>query len=170
MSTGNGRINGVTTLGGRDQAHLRRARGYLELGMCKDALAELRQIEESRSGLTEVVSIGLAAAEGAGKWKLMESLARHLVEYEPGNPEWVIVLARVLRRRKSVRAAINVLNSYSFHRLPDAGVHYHLARYHCEVGLLLAAREHLKIAFRYKPEMRLAALDDADLRPVWDSL
>ena len=49
-------------------------------------------------------------------------------------------------------------------------VHYNLACYECQLGNLEMAKGHLKLAFKIKKGLRLEALDEPDLEPLWDSL
>jgi hypothetical protein len=48
--------------------------------------------------------------------------------------------------------------------------HYNLACYECQLGDLEGAKARLKRAFELEQGFRTLALDDEDLRPLWDSL
>ena len=62
-------------------------------------------------------------------------------------------------------------SSCALERLPDIAVfHYNLACYECQLGNLEAAKERLALAFRLEPGFRVAALEDRDLEPLWESL
>jgi hypothetical protein len=56
-------------------------------------------------------------------------------------------------------------------RLPRAaGVHYDLAGLECLLGEVEVAKDRLRHAFKLDPGLRLRAIDDADLSPIWDQL
>lgn len=56
-------------------------------------------------------------------------------------------------------------------RLPDAAtLHYKLAAYKAQLGEVESAKARLEHAFKLAPSLRLTALDDENLRPVWDSM
>jgi hypothetical protein len=40
----------------------------------------------------------------------------------------------------------------------------------CQLGQVEIAKGMLEVAFRLDPKIRLCALDDEDLRPLWDSI
>ena len=52
----------------------------------------------------------------------------------------------------------------------NALVHYNLACYECQLGDLAVAKARLRHAFKLDAALRVSALDDEDLRPLWDSL
>jgi len=52
----------------------------------------------------------------------------------------------------------------------EAAIPYNLACYYCQRGEIETAKRYLKKAFVIDLNWRLAALDDDDLRPLWDSL
>ena len=49
-------------------------------------------------------------------------------------------------------------------------LHYNLACYECVLGEVEVAKARLRHALKLEPRMRLMALDDEDLKAVWDSL
>jgi hypothetical protein len=58
-------------------------------------------------------------------------------------------------------------------RFPDsATMRYNLACYECQLGRLTEARRWLEAAYELggTREMKLMALDDEDLRPLWDHI
>jgi Tfp pilus assembly protein PilF len=52
----------------------------------------------------------------------------------------------------------------------EAAVKYNLACYFCQTGDIQNAKDYLKKAFEVDSNWRLAALEDADLQPIWDSI
>jgi hypothetical protein len=49
-------------------------------------------------------------------------------------------------------------------------LHYNLACYECQLRDLEVAKARLQHAFQLAPKCRLMALDNEDLKPLWDSL
>jgi hypothetical protein len=93
---------------------------------------------------------------------------------QPLNPFATAVALRpwayATRRAESLQAAQSILLE-GVERLPAVSIfHYNLACYECQLGQLEVAKARLAHAFKLDPSWRLAALDDEDLRPVWDSL
>ena len=62
-----------------------------------------------------------------------------------------------------------LLNAESKFR-KEAIIKYNLACYCCQLGEIEKAKNYLKKAFDIDSTWRLQALDDEDLRPLWDSL
>jgi hypothetical protein len=52
----------------------------------------------------------------------------------------------------------------------EAILHVNLACYECQTGNVQGAKERLQEAFRVEPKLRLQALQDRDLEPLWSSL
>src|SRR4030095_14795090 len=52
----------------------------------------------------------------------------------------------------------------------EAIIKYNLACYFCQMGDTENAKNYLNQAFEIDSSWRLKALDDEDLRPLWDSL
>jgi hypothetical protein len=52
----------------------------------------------------------------------------------------------------------------------EAAIPYNLACYYCQLGEMEKAKCYLKQAFGIDSSWRMSALEDEDLRPLWDSL
>jgi hypothetical protein len=52
----------------------------------------------------------------------------------------------------------------------EAIIKYNLACYCCQLGEIENAKKYLQKAFEIDSTWRLQALDDEDLKPLWDSL
>jgi hypothetical protein len=48
--------------------------------------------------------------------------------------------------------------------------HFNLACYECQLGNIDAAKVYLTETFDIEPRYRLLALEDEDLKPLWDTL
>jgi hypothetical protein len=58
----------------------------------------------------------------------------------------------------------------SGHLLKEAAIKYNLACYLCQTGDFEKAKPYLKKAFKIDSNWRAAALEDEDLKLLWDSL
>ena len=153
-----------------DQQHWQAATGYAQLGMFLEADAELYKIDPFDRAVPEVLAIRLAIYRGLEKWELMQEIAKRLAEFQPDEIEWTISLAYATRRADSIQAAKEILlNAES--KFPKEGiVKYNLACYSCQTGNIETAKNYLMKAFEIDPNWRLNALNDEDLKPMWDSL
>jgi len=52
----------------------------------------------------------------------------------------------------------------------EPAIPYNLACYYCQLGEIEKAKRYLEKAFEIDLNWRMAALEDEDLRPLWDSL
>jgi len=50
----------------------------------------------------------------------------------------------------------------------DANIQFNLGCYACQLGDLKEAKSRVAAAISLDPRFRLAALDDEDLKPLWD--
>ena len=74
------------------------------------------------------------------------------------------------RRANDLNAARDILVA-SLSKFPrDAIIYYNLACYDCQLGQIASAKQYLKQAFRINPNWISQALEDEDLKPLWDSL
>jgi len=150
-----------------DLKHLGVAQGFCELGMFLDADVELERIDADLRHLPEVLAVRVAIYSGLKKWDLMQSLAKKLAEYEPSNPQWWISWAFATRRAENIEAAKVILLDAAKKHPKEPMIHYNLACYECQLGKLNATKERLERAFKLDRELRLIALDDPDLEPLW---
>ena len=104
------------------------------------------------------------------KWDLMREIAGRLCEFDPTKVQWAISYAYATRRANDLNAARDILVA-SLSKFPrDAIIYYNLACYDCQLGQIASAKQYLKQAFRIDPNWRSQALDDEDLKPLWDYL
>ena len=154
----------------KDQRHLTAAEGYAELGLYLDANAELDEIEPEVRHIPEVLAVRVRIYLALEKWELMRTVAARLASHDPEHAQWAVLLAYATRRAQSIEAAKLILLE-AVERQPEAAVlHYNLACYECQLEELETAKSRLRHAFKLDEKWRLIALDDEDLRPLWDSL
>lgn len=154
----------------KDKMHLRAASGYTELGMFKDAEAELDQISPDFRQLPEVLSARLHVYSGMKHWELMQGVAERLMRNDPANAQWPISYAYATRRARSLEVAKQILIEAVRRHPQEMMIPFNLACYECQLGNMDSAEDYLKTVFTMEPKMRLVALEDPDLKPLWGSL
>ena len=81
-----------------------------------------------------------------------------------------ISLAYATRRADSIQAAKEILLNAEWKFPKEAVIKYNLACYFCQTGDIENAKDYLRRAFGIDLNCRMAALEDEDLKPLWDSL
>ena len=153
-----------------DLKHLTAAQGYVELGMFLDANAELEEIGPEVRHVPEVLEIRVQIYQSLKQWELMQVVAKQLAIYDPDQPQWTVSWAFATRRSESLEAAkMILLEAWGVHK-KEPMIHFNSACYECQLGNLERAKEFLGHAFKLNPGMRMMALDDEDLRPMWDQI
>src|SRR6266446_1582657 len=153
-----------------DQQYWQAAVGYVELGMFTDADSELDKIDPFLRALPEVLAVRIAIYQGLKKWDLMREITKRLADFEPDDVDWTISLAYATRRADSIEAAKEILLNAESKFPKDGIIKYNLACYFCQMGQIKTAKNYLRKAFEIDPDQRVMALEDEDLRPLWDSL
>jgi tetratricopeptide (TPR) repeat protein len=153
-----------------DQQYWQAAIGYVELGMFQDANDQLEKIDPFNRAAPEVLAVRLAIYRGLKKWELMQQIAKRLKEFQPDNAQWTISLAYATRRAYSIDVAMEILIDAEAKFPREPAIPYNLACYYCQLGKMEKAKRYLKKAFEIDLNWRRAALDDEDLKPLWDSL
>src|SRR5262252_7455807 len=153
-----------------DHQYWRAAVGYVELGMFQEANDQLENIDPFNRAAPEVLAVRIAVCHGLKKWELMRELAKRLAEFQPDDVQWTISLAYATRRTDSIQAAKEILLNAESKFPKEAAIKYNLACYFCQTGDINTAKNYLKKAFEIDLSWRMAALEDKDLKPLWDSL
>jgi tetratricopeptide (TPR) repeat protein len=142
--------------------------GFLQLGMALDADAELEKIDPFNRTAPEVLALRVEIYQKLKKWELMREIAKRLNEFQPDQVQWVVSYAFATRRAVSIEVAKEILLK-SVSKFPrEATILFNLACYECQLGRLEVAKDYLRKVFEIDPSWRKAALDDEDLRPLWD--
>ena len=138
--------------------------------MFLEADTELDKIDAFNRAAPDVLAVRLAIYRGLKKRELMQEIAKRLAEFQPEDIQWTISLAYATRRADSIHAAKEILLNAE-RKFPREGViKYNLACYSCQTGHIDAAKSYLQKAFEIDSSWRLNALNDEDLKPMWDSL
>jgi len=100
----------------------------------------------------------------------MRIVARILAQRDPDNVHWSVQWAYATRRSDSIEATRLILLE-AVERIPTAAIlHYNLACYECQLGGVAVAKARLQHAIQLDPRYREKAMEDQDLKAVWDSL
>ena|SRR5437762_8823856 len=144
--------------------------GYTQLGMFLEANEQLENIDPFNRVAPEVLALRVEIYRGLEKWDLMQEVAERLHELSPHDVQWVVSYAYATRRAESLNAARDILVD-SLPKFPcEPILYYNLACYDCQLDRIDSAKENLKRVFQVDPHWRLQALEDEDLKPLWDSL
>jgi tetratricopeptide (TPR) repeat protein len=144
--------------------------GYTQLGMFLEANEQLENIDPFNRVAPEVLALRVDIYRGLQKWDLMREIAGRLCEFDPTKVQWAISYAYATRRANDLNAARDILVA-SLPKFPrEAIIYYNLACYDCQLGEIDSARQYLKQAFRIDPNWISQALEDQDLKPLWDYL
>jgi tetratricopeptide (TPR) repeat protein len=155
-----------------DSYHLEAAQGWLELGNHLEANAELEKIASGMRAHPHVLRVRWGVYDAAKKWEAALDIAVALTQLDPDEPSgWVHreYTLHVLRRTAEAR---DILLSVVDRFFLSATMRYNLACYECQLGNLDQAKSWLEKAFLLgnAREMKLAALDDPDLEPLWKQI
>jgi tetratricopeptide (TPR) repeat protein len=82
----------------------------------------------------------------------------------------VVSYAYATRRAESIAAAKEILLNAEAKFPKEAIIKYNLACYFCQTEDIETAKNYLKKAFEIDPSWRSSALEDEDLKPLWDSM
>jgi predicted Zn-dependent protease len=152
-----------------DGLHLQVAQGWLELGNLIEAQAELDKIALSQRDHPDVLSFRWEICAAANKWDAALSVAATLIRVEPESAAgWIHRSYALHELKRTVEARDNLLRVVEKFS-SSATIRYNLACYECQLARLDQARNWLGKAFAIgdASQMKLAALDDPDLEPLW---
>ena len=138
--------------------------------MFLEADTELDKIDPFNRAAPEVLALRIAIYRGLEKWELMQEIAKRLAEFQPDEVQWAISLAYATRRANSIQAAKRVLLKAEPNFPKEPAIKYNLACYFCQAGEIQKAKNYLKKAFEIDLNWRIAALEDEDLKLLWEFL
>ena len=140
----------------QDQRHLEAAEGWLGLGNQVEAFEELEQITPQ-----------LRVKEK--KWEACVHIARAITKLAPslshGWIHWAFSLHALKRTKEAKEVLLPVVDKFP----KEPIMHYNLACYECQLGNLKESMKWLEKAIDLagKKDIRLMALNDSDLEPLW---
>jgi tetratricopeptide (TPR) repeat protein len=151
---------------------LNAAIGWLELGNTGEALSELCRLPIPARCHPDVFEVRWQIYARERKWETALDLARVIIKLDPQRPEgWIhqsYSLHELERTDEARRHLVEVAE-----RFPEVStIPYNLACYACQLGDLDETRDWLHRAIRVgdKRQIKSMALEDADLRPLWDEI
>ena len=147
--------------------HLQYASGHIDLGMFKEATAELKAIALSDQSLPAVVSVRIDLHMQAKQWSQVIKFSRELTQLTPADDKGWISHAFALRELERIEEAQAVLLEAE----PLVGkkcglLHYNLACYACLLGNKPEAKRRLTTAFKIDKVWKQEALEDPDLKAI----
>lgn len=145
---------------------LSHARGYLQLGMIREAKAELSAIPSEEATRPEVRTLWVALLQEARQWKPLRKLAGELVAEAPGEIDWWIIWAFATRRAIGIGAATEILTRAEKLHPEDATIHFNLGCYACQRGDLKEAASRVARAVLLDGGLLESARIDPDLGPL----
>jgi len=155
-----------------DTHHLQAAQGWLELGNHIEAIEELENIAPQLRAHPEALKVRWEIYAAAKKWEAALDIAAAIVQLDPEDPRgWVHRSYALHELKRTAEARENLLRVVE--KFPiSATMRYNLACYECQLGRLERAKEWLEKAFALGDAkgMKLAALDDPDLQPLWKEI
>ena len=116
----------------------------------------------------EVLGARMDLYMAAKKWEMAAAVAGHLIKVEPENAAWWINLAYATRRCQSVEKAEAILLQARELHHDNAMIEFNLACYASVMGHWEEAKARLQRAIELEKEIRRLALDDEDLKPLWN--
>jgi tetratricopeptide (TPR) repeat protein len=153
------------------QKRLQYAKGYIGLGMIKEANEELDAIKGAARTSHEVLRVRVDLAMEAKQWDEVVSLAQPLAEVRPEDEQVWISWAYALRELQQVKEAEQVLlKAEKVHGHKSAILHYNLACYACLLGYHELANKRLKRAIKLDKRIEDEWANDPDLKALMNGL
>jgi Flp pilus assembly protein TadD len=136
--------------------------------MFDDAALVLEEIEPEDKTRNEVLGARVDLYMAAKKWDMAAAIASHLVKVEPENGAWWISLAYSIRRSDGVERAEAILLRVQATHPKVTMIAFNLACYASATGRMEEAKDRLRRAIDLNKEMRKQAIEDEDLKPLWE--
>ena len=148
-------------------ADLGSRRLYL-FGMFDDAALALEEIKPEDQKRKEVLGARVDLYMAAKKWDMAAAVASHLVKVAPEEAGWWTNLAYAKRRCEGIESAEAILLRARELHHDNAMIEFNLACYASVAGRFEEAKERLKRAVELDKQFKKLAIDDEDLRALWD--
>jgi tetratricopeptide (TPR) repeat protein len=153
-----------------DRVHLNAAEGWFGLGDLVSASDELEKITPAFRAHPAVLLMRCKIYQAAKKWGYLIEISQTLIEQLPKLADAWIHRSYALHELNQTREAFDLLlpAAKKFPKLPV--IPYNLACYACQLGKLEDAMKQIEQAIDLagkKNDIRLDALEDPDLEPLW---
>ena len=163
----------IKPLDAPDYFHVQAAEGWLGLGDVESATSELREISPAERAHPAVLEVRYQIYAKEKQWDSAVEVADDLVKMLPDKPFTWINLAYATRRKTggSIPEAKKILIGAE-PKFPEHYLFpYNLSCYCSQLGELEQAEQWLKKAARIdNVAVKKMAVEDPDLKPLWDSL
>lgn len=159
-----------TPLPQQQQRLLTAAQGYLELGMPKEALRELRELAAEFQELPDVLELRIVALLALRRWKAAATLARSLCRIMPHFPSGFIHLAYCQHETGHTEKARATLLGGPPSLKKESTYFYNMACYDAVLGDLSSARMNLARCINLDKRFLSYAKNDPDLSALHDEL
>jgi predicted Zn-dependent protease len=155
-----------------DQRQLNAAEGWLGLGDWVQASKELELITPAMRSHPAVLRVNWGIYAKAGKWELAAEVAERITVVLPDNSWGHIHFAYSLHELKRTQEARAVLLPVADKFADQYIIQYNLACYCCQLGELKDGLRWLGKAIDVagKKHVRIMALEDPDLEPLWKQI
>ena len=163
----------VKKLNQQDSFHLQAAEGWFELGDPVSAFNELDEITPEERGHPAVLVMRYEIYAQAGKWDVAFSIAEILHRLLPEDVESWLNLACSVRRKKGggARDALDILLEAEPKFPKEYLVHYNLACCCAQLRQFDEAEKWFRKAMELEEmKVKVMAVDDPELSPLWDSM
>jgi tetratricopeptide (TPR) repeat protein len=152
--------------------HLQAAQGWFELGDHLEAKEELEQMSPQNHAHPAVLEVRWAIHAAAKKWEAALDIAATFIQLAPEHLfGWLHRSFALHELNRTAEARDNLLTVLD--KFPDESIlRYNVACYECRLGRLEQAKHWLEKAFKMGNlrRMKLAALQDPDLEPLWKEI
>jgi len=145
------------------------AHGFFELGMWQASWDELETMGPEDRAELPVAVLRVEILKAMKRWESAAILAESLIEKGAKIGGLYLSAAYAIRRARSLPEAKAMLLKGEPFLQDEALWWYNLACYDCQLGDLEAAKARLARAFEIDRDYRLRALEDEDLKPLWDA-
>ncbi len=149
---------------------LLRAQGYLDLGMCAEAWAELRTLPGPDQDTADALHVRVSILIKQRLWHEALALSLRLCDLQPMAVGGFIQAAYCLHEMGQTRGACDLLRSGPPSLLQEAIYHYNLSCYLVHLGEIGEARHLLGKSFELDERLVGIADSDPDLAPLWATL
>ena len=138
--------------------------------MIEDAANEIEKIAPDEKTCKEVMEFRLELAVVAKSWDMAATLGKVLTRADPDSVQLWIQYAYAVRRLESVENAEKILLRAMEIHPEEPMIRFNLACYASVTGRIAEAKKRLGEAIEINEGMRQLALDDEDLKPLWDAI
>lgn len=164
----------METIAAPDIHYFNAATGWLELGNCAEARAELARVSATYHQHPAVLELEWMLGAAEQNWTAAFTAARALMVVAPEEPTGWLHSAYACRRMPEggLKQAQTLLRPAADKFPQEPVIPFNLACYACQLGQLPEAREWLRRAEAIggRKGIMAMALADEDLKPLWEEL